>query len=156
VTTSQSTSTDQLSKRVPLRMRIREAPATGHVDGGWWPQSRNLQVEAADLVDHFPAATGRINRLVFSRPDWDNSVVDGHGVRRIEARRGVVKVGSFPSDDTRLMILVLATGQHLRLRVIPSDASPDEAERQLAAIAAGAEDDRSAASARWDAEEPHS
>jgi hypothetical protein len=114
-------------------MQLAGPPASGPVSGVWWPQSRNLQVEAADLVDHFPDHVGHIDRLLFSRPDWDNSVVDGRGVRRIQARRGTVKVGSFPSDDTHLMILLLASGRRVSLTVIASATDPAEADRQLRA-----------------------
>jgi hypothetical protein len=118
-------------------MQLGEPPASGPISGVWWPQSRILQVEAADLVDHFPAQVGHINRLLFSRPDWDNPVIDGRGVRRIQARRGPVKVGSFPSDDTHLMILLLASGRRVSLRVIASATDPAEAARQLRATGDG-------------------
>jgi hypothetical protein len=112
---------------------MRPAGVAGQVDGGWWPQSRDLRVEAADLVDHFPLEVGRINRLLFSRPDWDDGVVDGRGLRRIHAARGPVKVGSFPGDDTHQMVLTMASGRQLRLLVIPSNAEDSEAHRLLKA-----------------------
>ena len=117
--------------REPLRLRLADTPRAGEPDGAWWPQSRNLQTEAADLVDHFPQGVGRVTRLLSSRPDWDNPVVGARGVHTIRAARGTVKVGSFPSDDTRLMTLTMATGQRLRLAVIPSDTAPAEAEQRL-------------------------
>jgi Family of unknown function (DUF5994) len=133
MTTSPSTSAHAPATRVPLRMQLTEPPASGPITGVWWPQSRSLQVEAADLVDHFPDQVGHIDRLLFSRPDWDNPVVDGRGVRRIRAERGPVKVGSFPSDDTHLMILLLASGRRVSLKVIASATDPREADRQLRA-----------------------
>src|SRR5690349_17664282 len=92
--------------RTPVRLRLVEDPAPGELAGVWWPQSRDLQMEAADLVDHFPSSAGRVERLLFSRPDWDASATaEGGGVRSIVAARGRVKVGSFPHDDTHLMIV---------------------------------------------------
>jgi len=114
-----------------------DSPSTGRLGGVWWPQSRDIQVEAADLVDHFPDQVGHIDRLLFSRPDWDNAVFDGHGVRRIHARRGPVKVGSFPSDDTQLIILLLATGRRVSLKVIASTTDPVEADRQFQVLREG-------------------
>ena len=87
------------------------------------------------MVDHFPAANGRISRLVFSRPDWDNSSHHGRGVRTIRAARGQVKVGSFPSDDTHLMILTMGSGERLKLLVIPSETPAAEGEQRLWAVA---------------------
>jgi hypothetical protein len=127
-------------------MQIAESPGVaGRISGAWWPQSRNLQVEAADLVDHFPDQVGHIDRLLFSRPDWDNPVVDGRGVRRIQARRGPVKVGSFPRDDTHLMIVLLSSGRRVSLKVIASATDPLEADRQLRALS---EDETSGATTK--------
>lgn len=106
-------------------------------------------------MDHFPNAVGRISRLLFSRPDWDNATVGDRGVRTIRAARGPVKVGSFPRDDTHLMILTLSSGQRLRLTVIPHDTPASEATRRLRAVAAGEPTPESVADwARWDNESP--
>lgn len=146
MTTSPSTSAHTSAGRVPLRMQMSESPGVaGRISGAWWPQSRNLQVEAADLVDHFPDQVGHIDRLLFSRPDWDNPVVDGRGVRRIQARRGPVKVGSFPRDDTHLMIVLLSSGRRVSLKVIASATDPLEADRQLRALS---EDETSGATTK--------
>ncbi len=131
--------------RIPLRLELRPSGPPGNVDGGWWPQSRDLQAEAADLVDHFPPEVGRINRLLFSRPDWDNVVVNNRGLRRIKAARGPVKVGSFPSDDNHQMVLTMASGRPLRLLVIPSATDDSEGNRLLQASSAEAPSGRSTA-----------
>ena len=122
------------SGRVPLRLQLRDASSPGQVDGVWWPQSRNLQTEARDLVDNLPATAGHINRLLFSRPDWDDAMVGGRGARRVQTARGPVKVGSFPSDDTQLMILAMASGQRLRLAVVPSHTEPAKAQARMDAV----------------------
>jgi hypothetical protein len=120
-----------------LRIRLDNSFQSGPLDGAWWPQSRDLQAEAADLVDHFPDLVGRIERLLFSRPDWDPAT-SAPSMRRIQAGRGAVKVGSFPSDDTHIMVVKLSSGQRLRLLVIPSDTAPDQA----ASVMEQAADDR--------------
>lgn len=114
------------TERVALRVRLGNGHRSGPVDGAWWPQSRDLQSEAADLVDNFPTSVGRIGRLLFSRPDWD-AVAGAASTRRIMAKRGAVKVGSFPRDDTHLMIMKMGSGERLKLLVIPSDTSPADA-----------------------------
>lgn len=142
MTTSSSTTptatapTAPATPRVPLRLRLTHDSLQGAADGYWWPQSRDLQTESADLVDHFPAESGRISRMLFSRPDWDGTVTDGRGTRMIHAARGRVKVGSFPSDDTRLMVLAMAGGGTLRLVVIPPDTPSAEAEALLGSAGA--------------------
>lgn len=147
--TPSNTPLSTVAKQTSLRLRLRDG-GSGDIDGAWWPWSRSLQSEAADLVDNFPSAAGRISRLLFSRPDWDDSTVAGRGVRMIHAARGPVKVGSFPTDDTRLMIITLLSGRRLRLRVIPSATDPGEATRLLrSSVAASTDDDSSTSASRW-------
>lgn len=143
--------------RGPLRLRLADSPSPGGLDGAWWPRSRDLQDEAADLVDHFPESAGHIYRLLFSRPDWDDSVnATGGGIRKIRAARGPVKVGSFPGDDSRLMILTMSSGPRLRLAVIPSSASSEDGDRLLqAAGAIDAKPSDGDGSHTWDTEGGH-
>lgn len=115
-----------------LRLALHET--SGRLDGVWWPRSRVLAVEAVELIDRFPSSAGRINRLLFSRPDWDDGTADGQGLRRIQAARGPVKVGSFPRDDTHVMVLSMADGRRLRLVVVPSDIDQHEGERRMRAV----------------------
>jgi hypothetical protein len=138
-----------------LRLHLWDTASPDRVDGAWWPRSRDLQREVAELVDHFPAAKGHISRLLFSRPDWDNSSRDGHGVRSIRAARGQVKVGSFPSDDNHVMILSMVGGRRLKVLVIPSDTPSAEGRRLLRAVASTETSPEGAADwARWDNESP--
>ena len=127
---SASTASPPATERVPLRITLDNSFQSGLLDGAWWPQSRDLQREAADLVDHFPYLVGQIERLLFSRPDWD-AIKGAPSMRRIQAKRGTVKVGSFPSDDTHVMVMKMASGQRLRLLVIPSDTESGLASRIL-------------------------
>lgn len=110
-----------------LRLRLATNPGRDRLDGGWWPQSRDLAVELADLVDHFPAASGRIQRVVVSPPDWDPAP------RRIPVARGFVKVGSFPRDDTHVILLKTSGNRILRILVAPPGLTASEAEEALLA-----------------------
>ncbi len=105
--------------RAPLRISLNPSSSTRRLDGAWWPQSRDLQIECADLIDNFPSNIGSPARLLFSPPDWD-AEPDRPSTRRIKAQRGLVKVGSFPEDDTHLMTVILSSRERLELLVIPS------------------------------------
>lgn len=111
------------------RVQLSPRPGAGPLDGAWWPRSRDLDAELADLVDHVPTEMGRVSRALFSRPDWLTHP------RRITVARGFLKTGSFPSDDTHLMLLKLSTGVQLRLLVIPPDTPLDRAHELLAQAA---------------------
>jgi hypothetical protein len=105
----------------PLRLELAEEFGHGPLDGAWWPRSDDLQQEVADLVDHFPR--GRIDHLVYSRPDWT------HGAARVRTTRGSIKLGSFPRDDTHVVLLSLASHRIVRLLVVP--AATDTASAHL-------------------------
>jgi len=115
-----------VAERSPLRMRLRRGEP-GALDGAWWPQTRNLQVELADLVDHFPPGVGRIDRAVYSPPDWLPSP------RRIKTARGFLKVGSYPRDDTHVVLLRLSTGETLTMLVVPPATPASQAARMMQA-----------------------
>jgi len=117
------------SPRAPLRLRMADRPGTSTLDGGWWPQSRDLAVELADLVAHFPAEQGRIVRAVVSPPDWDPAP------RRIPLARGYMKVGSFPRDDTHLIHLNTADRTVLHVLVVPPGFTSAQGEEALLAAA---------------------
>ena len=113
--------------RVPLRLRMTEEPRTHPLDGGWWPQSRDLTAELADLVDHFPSNGGRVVRATFSPPDWDDQP------RRVPIARGYVQVGFSPHDDTHVMMLKTSERNELCLLVIPPGMSQAQGEEALQA-----------------------
>ena len=106
--------------RSPLRLTLSTDFRHGRLDGAWWPRSRSLETELADLVEHFPAEHGRVIRAVYSRPDWLLAPP------QVDANGGVIKVGSFPNGDTHMVILTLST-RNLTLLVVPPDTTADRA-----------------------------
>jgi hypothetical protein len=123
---------DSTSSRGPLRLRMAKHPGRNRLDGGWWPRSRDLMVELADLVDHFPAQFGRIVRVSISPPDWDAAP------RRIAVADGYVKAGSLPRDDTHLIRLKTSGGSMLHVLVVPPGFTDDQgAETLLASSTTG-------------------
>ena len=102
------------------------------LDGGWWPRSRDLATEFADLVDHFPAEHGRVVRGLYSPPDWDDAP------RRVAVNGRSVKVGMFPRDDTHVIYLTTSNRDLYCLLVIPAAFDADQgAEALLAATTRG-------------------
>lgn len=119
-----------VADRAAPRLRLVAAgDRTGRLAGGWWPRSRDLETELADLVDHFPATHGRVARALYSPPDWDRAA------RRIVIARGSMKIGSFPRDDTHLMQLTLLGGSSVDLLVVPPETDAPTAELLLAEAA---------------------
>ena len=53
--------------------------------------------------------------MLYSRPDWDAQP------RKVPVAGGHLKTGSFPGDDTHMVVLRMSTGAQLRLLVVPAD-----------------------------------
>jgi len=103
--------------RLPLRLQLDQTMGDGALDGSWWPQSRDLSLELADLVDNFPTALGEVHRAVFSRPDWDTAP------HRVRVARGLIKVGSYPREDNHQLWLWMSTRSMIRLSVTAPEGS---------------------------------
>lgn len=113
--------------RPPVRLALSDRPGKDALDGGWWPRSRDLGVELADLVDQFPPHLGRITRVLVSPPDWSERL------RSVRVARGMVKVGSFPRDDTHVVHLTMSSRTRLCVLVVPPDLTEYEGEEALLA-----------------------
>lgn len=107
------------------------------LDGGWWPRSRELATEFANLVEHFPAEHGRVIRGLYSPPDWDDTP------RRVAVKGRSVKVGMFPRDDTHVIYLTTSNRDVYCLLVIPTGF--DEAQGAEALLAAATRGNRHSA-----------
>lgn len=130
--TASSTTHEPVRDRQPLRLRMSNRPGQDRLDGGWWPQSRDLDVELPDLVANFPPELGQIMRAGYSPDDWD-----AHE-HRVPVARGSVKVESVPHDDAHLIDVQLTNRDRLRLLVVPPAMSePQGSEALLAASTAG-------------------
>jgi hypothetical protein len=115
--------------RAPLRLALTPGDQKQVLDGAWWPQSRDLPTELADLVDHFPSERARISRVVFSPPDWDGAQ------RRVQVAGRHVKAGSFPSDDTHVVVLRTSDRTYLTLLVVPPAYTTAQGEEAMLAAA---------------------
>lgn len=113
--------------RGPLRLRLMTAPGSGHLDGGWWPRTRDLPTELADLAGHFPARRGRVTGIHYSTRHWDGAV---GGVRVHDA---VVLLGSSGGYDGDHVDVRTTDGTTLRLLVVPPDFSDADGEDALLA-----------------------
>jgi hypothetical protein len=115
------------STRVPLRLRLSDPDRPHPLDGGWWPQSRRLSVEMAELVDNFPSERARIVRALYSPPDWPEAP------RRVPTARGYIEVGFSKGDDSHVMVLTTSDRTKLCLLVIPPEFTQSQGEAALEA-----------------------
>lgn len=114
------------------RLALRAPHVRGMPDGAWWPQSRRLSTELANLFALWPPGAGAISRVLYSPPDWDDHP------HSVPVAGRWVKTGCFPRDDTHQLILSMREGQRLSVTVIPSDASSTVAAGLLDGVSAAA------------------
>jgi hypothetical protein len=95
-----------------LRLRLAPTFTFGSVAGVWWPYGRDLTREGPHLVDAFPKARGRIDRLVYSPDEWD--VV----AEEVYTSYGRIKVGFLPPEQAGGLLLRLVGAGIIRLRVV--------------------------------------
>ncbi len=101
-----------------LRLQLLERASTLYVAGLWAPYSFDLTREAAHLVDEFPTARGRVDRLAYVPGDWQ--VV----AEEVFTRHGRVRVGFLPPRDGRRLLLVGLVGSEvLRIAITWSQAT---------------------------------
>jgi hypothetical protein len=99
--------------------------------GAWWPETRDLTDQLPALFALWPAEAGRIVRVLYSPPDWDDRP---RSVQVSDGRR--VKTGSFPRDDTHRLTLSMMNGKRYAITVIAPDTSAAAAADVLSTFAA--------------------
>lgn len=109
-----------------LRLRLKpEAPATGYVDGGWWPHSDELARELPDLLAALSVRSGPVDRVVYNLDEWPDVPA------RIRfADRPVRLDGSRLQPHNTIEVLGLA-GDRIVLVVVPALSDPDHAHQTL-------------------------
>jgi hypothetical protein len=97
-------------------------------DRSWWPENRTLSEQLGHLFALWPPEAGRIIRVLYSPPDWD----DRPAPVAVPGRR--FKTGRLPQDDTHQLTLSLRGGPRRSITVIAPDTPTQNAEVLLAGV----------------------
>jgi hypothetical protein len=129
MTTSASTADPlPVDRGQAARLRLTEAPGLGQLDGSWWPRSSDVTVELQELLGTLPPDAGRVSRVTLPMADWPLP----HPTRSVQ--RGLpVKVGWFRGMERHTITLgsSSARARRLLLMVVPAEADPEQAERDI-------------------------
>jgi hypothetical protein len=107
---------DKHASHSDLRLRLKpKAPATGYVDGAWWPRSHDLTTELAALADVLAVRLGRIERVAYALSMWDLTP------RRVDVAGHVTRIEGFTYQDRNLVHVTGANGGRVSLLVVPPE-----------------------------------
>jgi hypothetical protein len=102
------------ARPTPLRLRLKpEAPATGYVDGGWWPSSRDLTAELAALAEVLAVRLGRIERVAYGLSTWDSAP------RKVDVDGSRIRLEGFTYQDQNVIHVTGSGRGRISLLVVP-------------------------------------
>lgn len=127
-TSSEATAAEQ-SSRVQLKPAEPTTEVSGHVDGAWWPRSRDLAAELPALFAALAARLGVIERMAYNLNEW---LPAG---RRLQAGTSRVSLGGFRYQGANTIDVVGTRRRRVTLLVVPPDTSAETA-RAIASAAA--------------------
>lgn len=107
-----------------LKLKPKSPTITGHVDGAWWPRSRDLAAELPALVSALAVRLDGIERISYRLPEWDPSV------RKLRLSGSVVHLSGY-QFLTANTVAIFARRQQISLLVVPAETSPQVAARAL-------------------------
>lgn len=123
--TSSSAAPDP-SPPASLRLRLKPgAPSTAYVDGGWWPQSKNLPTELPALLSSLAPLIGHIALVGYHLDAWDSAP------ENVDIGGDDVLLQGFTAHDPHSVVIIATSGQRLTLLVISPDSEDREAQQAL-------------------------
>jgi len=126
--TRTSTPSAQPRPRTPASPRLVWKPKggpAGHVDGGWWPWSRDLAAELPGLIGVLTARLGYVTSLAYPVSEWDNAP------RRVEVAGHVVQLDGLFGRHGHVLSVTGPEPDHSTLLVVPPQAADAAGHRAL-------------------------
>jgi len=111
----------------------RKAPATGYVDGAWWPHSTELIDELPDLLAVLAVRLGVVERVTYRIGEWSD------GPRKLLVGGRMVKLDGYRRQPPSTVGITDGRGNEIVLLVIPAETHPDRA-HAMAMVAAATDD----------------
>src|SRR3954447_20172445 len=108
------------------RLRLKpKAPATGYVDGAWWPRSKDLAAELPALVEVLAVRVGPVGQVAYALDAWVTPP------RRVEINGARVRLEGFRSQDEHILHVTGLAHGRISLLVVPTDAAENAAHDAL-------------------------
>lgn len=118
------------------RLRLkRKAPASGYVDGAWWPHSGDLPRELPDLISVLSVRLGPVARVTYNLAEW------AMAPRKMVVGGRVVRLDGYHRQPANTIDVLDGRGDRIVLLVVPAATEADHA--HTVAMAAAATDNAS-------------
>ena len=104
-------------------------PATGCVDGAWWPRSLDLRAETPELLGAVSSRLGPIARVLYHLDGW------GTAPKRITDRGRLVKLDGYRYQPVHTVCVLGINRSRLVLLVVPPDTDPGSAHAAMTTAA---------------------
>ena len=113
------------------RLRLKpKAPASGYVDGAWWPHCRELLDELPDLLAVLSVRLGPIERVIYNLAEWN------HAPRKFSTGGVVVRLGGYTRQPVDTVEIIGRNRGTIHLLVVPSESILEGTRRVHASIRA--------------------
>ena len=113
------------------RLRLKaKAPATGHVDGAWWPHSDDLVKELPDLLAVLSVRLGTVDRVLFNLAEWAKAP------GRLLTGGRAVRLDGYRIQPAHTLEVLGMGHEKLLLLVVPPDTDADLAHAAMMTAAA--------------------
>jgi hypothetical protein len=118
--------------RAQVRLKVKpRGAARGHVDGAWWPRSRDPAMEFPGLVLATSSWVGPVTRVAYRANDWD----EAGPVLMVES--WPVRLAAVLTQEASTVVVTGSNQRGMTLLVVPPEM-PGGAARALLGWAAGA------------------
>jgi hypothetical protein len=107
---------DAAPVRSEIRLRVRSTKAaSAHVDGAWWPRSRDPVAEFPGLVLAMSSWIGPVHRVAYHLDDWDMTA------RELTVEGWVVSLVGSPTVQANTVVVDGPDQRRMSLLVVPPD-----------------------------------
>ena len=112
------------------RLRLKpKAPASGYVDGAWWPHSDDLAAELPDLLAVLSVRLGRIDRVLYNFNEWVKAPA------KLATGTRSVRLDGYSLQPVNTVEVLGLNRNNVVLLVVPQRTDPDQAHTTLMAAA---------------------
>jgi Family of unknown function (DUF5994) len=98
-----------------------KAPASGYVDGAWWPHSDGLPVELPNLLAVVSVRLGLVDRVIYNLTEWANAPA------KLPIGGRVVRLCGYYRQTLNTVEVLGLNRNKIVLLVVPAGTDPDRA-----------------------------